>query len=96
MPTGYYRVYRLIACTLLVPKSGAINELAIHEQQSIDGGAAAQHQVVLGGGGYGRCGFCVVVQKSYVTWVPITRTFLTRLGCCRCTNISGAKNMTDL
>ena len=33
-------IYRRIACTVLVPESGATNELVIHEQRSSNGGVA--------------------------------------------------------
>ena len=33
-------IYRLIACTVLVPVSGASNELVIHEQRSSNEGVA--------------------------------------------------------
>ena len=53
LPTLHYHtfvvIYRLIACTILVPVSGASNELVIHEQRSSNGGVAVA-QVVLGDG----------------------------------------------
>ena len=73
-------IYRLISCTVLVPKSGATNELVIREQLSSDGGAAVVSSctwpwfvVVPGGGG-------LMVSVVFYTWNALDPKFLPTLG----------------
>ena len=54
-------IYRLIACTVLVPKSGTTNELVIREQRISDG-ATAVASSFLGGDG----SWCMLVVLVFV------------------------------